>query len=49
MKTDIHKNQLKDSTDQVKKLEETGRLKSVNIEFEHTVNQKKYTFPSKDK
>ncbi|MCH7408175.1 ATP-binding protein [Belliella sp. DSM 111904] len=39
------KNQLKDSSDQVKKLEETGRLKSVNIEFEHTVNQKKYTLP----
>lgn len=42
---DFLKKQLKDSTDQVKKLEEKGKLTSVNIEFEHTVNQTKYTLP----
>jgi AAA15 family ATPase/GTPase len=42
---DFLKRQLKDSTDQVKKLEEKGKLTSVNIEFEHTVNQTPYALP----
>lgn len=39
------KRQLKDSPDEIKKLEEKGKVTSVNIEFEHTVNQAKYTLP----
>jgi AAA15 family ATPase/GTPase len=39
------KGQLKDSPDEIKKLEEKGKVTSVNIEFEHTVNQTKYTLP----
>ena len=39
------KGQLKDSPDEIKKLEEKGKVTSVNIEFEHTVNQTKYILP----
>ncbi len=39
------KKQLKASDNEVKKLEEKGKITSVNIEFEHTVNQTKYTLP----
>jgi len=39
------KGQLKGSPDEIKKLEEKGKVTSVNIEFEHTVNQTKYTLP----
>jgi AAA15 family ATPase/GTPase len=39
------KGQLKDSPDEIKKLEDKGKVTSVNIEFEHTVNQTKYTLP----
>jgi AAA15 family ATPase/GTPase len=39
------KGQLKDSPDEIKKLEEKGKVTSVNIDFEHTVNQTKYTLP----
>ena len=42
---DFLKGQLKDSFDEIKKLEEKGKVTSVNIEFEHTVNQTKYTLP----
>lgn len=42
---DFLKGQLKDSPDEIKKLEEKGKVTSVNIEFEHTVNQTKYTLP----
>jgi hypothetical protein len=42
---DFLKRQLKDSPDEIKKLEEKGKVTSVNIEFEHTVNQTKYTLP----
>jgi len=40
---DFLKRQLKDSPDEIKRLEEKGKVTSVNIEFEHTVNQDKYT------
>lgn len=39
------KKQLKAPGNEVKKLEEKGKITSVNIEFEHTVNQTKYTLP----
>ena len=39
------KKQLKAPDNEVKKLEEKGKITSVNIEFEHTVNQTKYTLP----
>jgi hypothetical protein len=39
------KKQLKAPDNEVKKLEEKGKVTSVNIEFEHTVNQTKYTLP----
>jgi len=42
---DFLKRQLKISSDEVKKIEE--KVTSVNIEFEHTVNQAKYTLPIK--
>jgi len=42
---DFLKRQLKVSPDEVKKIEEKGKVTSVNIEFEHTVNQAKYTLP----
>lgn len=39
------KKQLKAPDNEVKKLEEKGKITSVNIEFEHTVNETKYTLP----
>jgi len=39
------KKQVKASSDKIKELEEKGKLTSVNIEFEHTVNKTKYTLP----
>lgn len=39
------KKQLKAPDNEVKKLEEKGKITSVNIELEHTVNQTKYTLP----
>ncbi len=39
------KKQLKAPDNEVKKLEEKGKITSVNIEFEHTVNKTKYTLP----
>jgi len=42
---DFLKRQLKDSSSDVKKLEDKGKITSVNIEFEHTVNQVAYTLP----
>ena len=39
------KKQLKAPDNEVKKLEEKGKITSVNIEFEHTVNQSKYSLP----
>ncbi|WP_339699408.1 ATP-binding protein [uncultured Roseivirga sp.] len=42
---DFLKKQLKDSPDQIKRIEEKGKVTSVNIEFEHTVNEAKYTLP----
>lgn len=39
------KKQLKAPDNEVKKFEEKGKITSVNIEFEHTVNQTKYTLP----
>jgi AAA15 family ATPase/GTPase len=42
---DFLKRQLKDSSNDVKKLEDKGKITSVNIEFEHTVNHVAYTLP----
>lgn len=42
---DFLKRQFKDSTGEIKKMEENGKIASVNIEFEHTVNKVKYTLP----
>lgn len=42
---DFLKKQLEDSNEEVKKLEKEGTLKTVNIEFEHTVNEVKYSLP----
>ena len=42
---DFLKRQLKDSPSEIKKLEEKKKITSVNIEFEHTVNQVKYSLP----
>ena len=42
---DFLKAQMKDSPDTVKKLEEKGKITTVKIEFEHTVNQSKYNLP----
>ncbi|MFZ4427368.1 MAG: AAA family ATPase [Saprospiraceae bacterium] len=39
------KKQLKAPDDKVKSLEERGKITSVNIEFEHMVNQSKYLLP----
>lgn len=39
------KNQVKEYSDKINKLEERGKVTSVNIEFEHTVNNTKYTLP----
>lgn len=42
---ELVKKQLKAHDSEVKKLEEKGKITSVSIEFEHTVNQAKYTLP----
>lgn len=42
---DFLKRQLKDAPNEVKKLEDKGKITSVNIEFEHTVNQIAYSLP----
>lgn len=42
---DFLKAQMKDSPDAVKKLEEKGKITTMKIEFEHTVNQSKYNLP----
>lgn len=39
------KKQVKAPSDKIKELEEKGKLTAVNIEFEHTVNNTKYTLP----
>ncbi|UKJ06944.1 AAA family ATPase [Solitalea lacus] len=39
------KKQVKTPSDKIKELEERGKLTAVNIEFEHTVNNTKYTLP----
>lgn len=39
------KKQVKTPNDKIKELEEKGKLTSVNVEFEHTVNNAKYTLP----
>ncbi len=39
------KKQVKAPSDKIKELEQKGKLRSVNIEFEHTVNHTKYTLP----
>lgn len=39
------KKQVKAPSEQIKELEEKGKLTAVNIEFEHTVNNTKYTLP----
>lgn len=39
------KNKLNAPDDEVKELEEKGKILSIKIEFEHTVNQSKYTLP----
>jgi AAA15 family ATPase/GTPase len=42
---DFLKRQLKDSPNEIKKLEEKGKITSINIEFEHTVNKVTYSLP----
>lgn len=42
---DLLKKQMKDSPEQMRKLVEKGKLSSVNVEFEHTVNDTRYTLP----
>lgn len=39
------KRQVKEHSDKIKELEEKGKVTAVNIEFEHTVNNTKYTLP----
>ena len=39
------KKQVKAPSDKIKELEEKGKITSINIEFEHTVNSTKYTLP----
>jgi AAA15 family ATPase/GTPase len=39
------KKRLKAPDDEVKKLEEKGKITSVKVEFEHTVNEASYTLP----
>lgn len=39
------KQQVKTSSDKIKELEEKGKVTSVNVEFEHTVDNTKYTLP----
>lgn len=42
---DFLKTQMKDSPDTIKKLEEKGKFTTMTIEFEHTVNNLKYSLP----
>ena len=42
---DFLKRQLKDSPDEIKRLEEKRKMTSINLEFEHTVNQVRYSLP----
>lgn len=42
---DFLKIQMKDSPDTIKKLEDKGKFTTMNIEFEHTVNNVKYSLP----
>lgn len=39
------KKQVKAPSDEIKELEEKGKITAVNIEFEHTINNTKYTLP----
>lgn len=39
------KKQVKAPSDEIKKLEEKGKVTALNIEFEHTVNNAKYNLP----
>lgn len=39
------KRQVKEHSDKIKELEDKGKVTAVNIEFEHTVNNTKYTLP----
>lgn len=39
------KKQVKAPSDEIKKLEEKGKVTALNIEFEHTVNNSKYNLP----
>jgi AAA15 family ATPase/GTPase len=39
------KKQVKEHSDKIKDLEEKGKVTAVNIEFEHTVKNSKYTLP----
>lgn len=39
------KKQVKEHSDKIKELEEVGKVTAINIEFEHTVNDNKYTLP----
>lgn len=42
---DFLKRQLKESPNEIKRLEEKGKMSAVNIEFEHTVDKVRYTLP----
>lgn len=39
------KRQVKEHSDKIRELEEKGKVSAVNLEFEHTVNNTKYTLP----
>lgn len=39
------KKQIKAPSDKIRELEEKGKLTAVNVEFEHTINNTKYTLP----
>lgn len=39
------KKQVKEHDDKLNELEEKGTITSINIEFEHTINNRKYTLP----
>ncbi|MGI6342328.1 MAG: AAA family ATPase [Bacteroidales bacterium] len=45
---DFLRNRVKVPIDKVRELEEKGKLTAVNFEFEHTVNNTKYTLPLRD-
>lgn len=42
---DFLKNHLKAPENEIKKIEEKGKLTSINVEFEHTVQDQKYSLP----